>query len=180
MRRWTAKGRILARNVIQALSSQPSGAGKVLIYNQDLGNLVDIPDNSLDGIVAVSSLEHNTPEGLQAVVQELMRVLKPGAPLLATLGAARDEDWWHTPSSGWCYSEASLRRLFDLPNAAHPTTPAMMNCSATLRACAELRDNLASFYYKVRSKWHALGRLGSPISERWGVQNQGGIIQWIV
>jgi SAM-dependent methyltransferase len=73
----------------------------VLVYNQDLLNLVDIADNSLDAVVSVSALEHNTPEGLKAVVQELMRVLKPGGVLLATLTAGKDQDWWHEASSGW-------------------------------------------------------------------------------
>jgi SAM-dependent methyltransferase len=61
----------------------------VIIYNQDLQSLADVPTASLDAIVAISALEHNTPEGLVCVVAELMRVLKPGGALLATLGAAR-------------------------------------------------------------------------------------------
>lgn len=124
------------------------GSGQVLIYNRDLSNLALIQDGSLDAVVSVSSLEHNSQSGLQQVVAEIMRVLKPGGVLLATLEAARDEDWWHEESSGWCYTEESLRRLFDLP----PGVPSSYNrydeLFEALRNNEELRDNLASFYFK--------------------------------
>jgi SAM-dependent methyltransferase len=131
---------------IYFLVKRPSTPGRVMIYNQDLADLQHIADNSLDAVVAVSALEHNTPEGLQTVVKEILRVLKPGGLLLATLCAGKDQDRWHAPSSGWCYTDASLRRLFDLP----PDTPSNYarydDLLAALRNCAELRDNLASFY----------------------------------
>jgi len=121
--------------------------GQVIIYNQDLKNLVDIPDESIDAIVAVSALEHNPPEDLEIVVDELMRVLKPGGVLVATLGAARDEDWYHQPSHGWCYTEASLRRLFDLSEDVPSNYDRYDQLFADLVECAELRKNLAKFYF---------------------------------
>lgn len=133
---------------LSSLGSRQRAAGQVTIYNQDLKNLVDIPDNSLDAVVAVSALEHNPPEELPQVVHELLRVLKPGAPLLATLGAAPGEDWFHDPSKGWCYSDASLRRSFQLT----PETPSNYarydELFTSLRDCAELRENLARFYFQ--------------------------------
>jgi SAM-dependent methyltransferase len=137
----------LGRDTVYLLR-KPHSPGRVLIYNQDLANLVDIQDNSLDAVVAVSSLEHNTPEWLGTVIKELLRTLKPGGMLLATLNAARDKDWWHAPSSGWCYTEDSLRRLFGLSDEA----PSNYNCYDQLfddlQNCAELRDNLATFYFR--------------------------------
>jgi len=121
--------------------------GKVLIYNQDLANMPEIADNSLDAIVALSSLEHNTPEGLPRVVAELMRKLKPGGKLLATLGAARDKDWFHQASQGWCYTDASLRRLFGLAPDAPSNYARYDELFTALRNCAELRDNLAKMYF---------------------------------
>ena len=136
------------RRELSSLGSSQRAAGQVIIYNQDLKNLAGIPDNSLDAVVAVSALEHNSPDDLQQVVAELLRVLKPGAPLLATLGAAPGEDWFHTPSQGWCYSEASLRRSFQFL----PETPSNYvrydELFTSLRDCAELRDNLARFYFQ--------------------------------
>jgi len=136
-----------AKDVLGMVETRRS-PGQVLVYNQDLKNLADIQDSSQDAVVAVSALEHNTPEGLQQVVVELMRVLKPGGKLIATLCAAPDHDRWHAASSGWCYTDASLRRLFYLP----PETPSNYNhyneLFLALVKCAELRDNLAAFYFR--------------------------------
>lgn len=122
--------------------------GKVLIYNQSLEDMPEIPDRYLDYVVAVSSLEHNSPGNLERVVGELMRVLKPGGCLLATLGAARDEDWFHQPSQGWCYSEAALRRVFDLSDQIPSNYEQYDKYFTALRECRELKDNLAAFYGK--------------------------------
>jgi SAM-dependent methyltransferase len=138
---WRARARNLA-----ALFSPFHAPGRVVIYNQDLGNLADIRDNALDAVVSVSALEHNTPEELPGVVAELMRVLKPGGVLLATLGAARDADWFHEPSKGWCYTDNSLRRSFALSPLAETNYAHHDELLDSLRQCAELRDNLAAFY----------------------------------
>ncbi len=122
--------------------------GTILLYNQDLSTMTDLPDNSLDAVISVSALEHNTPQGLEKAVQEILRVLKPGGVLLATLGAARDTDWFHEPSQGWCYTDSTLRRLFRLPDAAPSNYDRYDEYFAALRTCAELRDNLADFYFR--------------------------------
>jgi len=150
-RRWAARLAALARESAGYLFASQS-SGKVFIYNQDLTNLAEIKDNSLDAIVAISSLEHNSPEGLEQVVTELMRVLKSGGMLLATLTAGRDQDWWHTASSGWCYTDTSLRRLFKLPPEAPSNYAQYDELFARLKDCAELRENLARFYYQSSDK----------------------------
>jgi len=150
-RRWLGRVAAQARDVWGWMQA-PLGEGCVLIYNQDLSQLVDIVADSLDAVVAVSALEHNTPEGLSAVVRELMRVLKPGGVLLATLTATRDQDWWHEASSGWCYSEGTLRRLFDLLPDAPSNYDRYDELFEALKNCAELRDNLARFYFLSEDK----------------------------
>jgi hypothetical protein len=77
---------------------------------------------------------------------------------LATLGAACEADWLHGPSRGWCYTEASLRRLFDLPADVPSNYFRYNELLAALKGCAELRENLASFYYRS-------GENGMP----WGI-----------
>jgi SAM-dependent methyltransferase len=136
-----------AAGLLAAGLARPSG-GLVTIYNQDLLDLRDIPASSLDAMVAVSALEHNTPEDLPRVVNELMRVLKPGGVLLATLGAARAKDWFHEPSQGWCYSDATLRKAFGLPRSAPSNYSRHDELLAGLRNCAELRDGLAPLYFE--------------------------------
>jgi ubiquinone/menaquinone biosynthesis C-methylase UbiE len=137
-----------ARNMGRAItgSLHKKAPGEVILYNQDLRRLVDLPDSSIDGVVAVSALEHNSPENLAQVVKELVRVLKPGGMLLATLDAGKDEDWFHEASQGWCYTAASLRRLFDLPTDTPDNYADYDALFSSLRQNAELRDNLASFY----------------------------------
>jgi SAM-dependent methyltransferase len=142
------KPKQVIRFVIEAVAnlSVQSAPGKVLIYNQDLISLTNIQDNTLDAVVAVSALEHNPPEELPAVVAELIRVLKPGGKLLATLCAARDKDWYHAPSAGWCYTDVTLRRLFSLPENTPSNYDHYDALFAALSNCSELRDNLATFY----------------------------------
>jgi SAM-dependent methyltransferase len=123
-------------------------AGQVTIYNQDLTKMPEIVDNSLDAIVAVSSLEHNSPEGMQKVVAELMRKLKPGGKLLATLCAGMDRDWFHEASQGWCYTDKTLRRLFDLPEDTPSNYDRHDELFKSLRNCAELREKLAKLYFQ--------------------------------
>jgi SAM-dependent methyltransferase len=135
----------LGRDLLH-LPGAKGASGRVIIYNQDLKTLADIPDASVEAVAAVSALEHNPPESLPLVVAELVRVLKPGGLLLATLGAARDQDWFHEPSRGWNYTEASLRGLFDLSPAASSNYSRYDELFNALKECAELRAGLASFY----------------------------------
>jgi SAM-dependent methyltransferase len=125
-----------------------SHQGKIILYNQDLRTLADIEDCSVDAVVSVSALEHNAPDQLERVVAELLRVLKPGGPLLASLAAASDQDWFHEPSKGWCYTEASLRSVFHLDPEAPSNYDQYDQLFEQLRSCQELRDNLAKFYFR--------------------------------
>jgi SAM-dependent methyltransferase len=129
-------------------NNQEPPRGKVIIYNQDLANLVDIEADSFDAAVAVSSLEHNSRDNLELVLEEIMRILKPGAPLIATLVTAGKEDRWHEPSSGWCLSEESLKRIFRITGNASSNFSRYDELFSMLVNCGELKENLASFYFK--------------------------------
>jgi SAM-dependent methyltransferase len=155
--RWQAKLSAQARDVA-GMAHWRRGSGRVIIYNQDLSDLAGLADNSLDAVVAVSALEHNQPPALEQVVEELMRVLKPGGKLVASLTAGRDQDWWHNPSSGWCYTDASLRRLFHLPQSTRSNYAQYDRMLAELRQCTELRDNLAHFYFRSANNGMPLGK----------------------
>ncbi len=133
---------------ISGLFVPPSGPGKVWIYNQDLTELSDLPDNSFEAVVSISALEHNPPENLPSVVKELCRVLKPGGLLVATLTASAKEDRWHAPSAGWCYSSESLQRLFGLAPETPHNYAEYDRLLMEIKNCAELRDHLAGFYFK--------------------------------
>jgi SAM-dependent methyltransferase len=150
---WSRKEKLpvkLSRQGRELLSLAQIGSrsGKVYIYNQDLRNLTDIDNNAVDAVVAVSALEHNEPDGLVVAVKELMRVLKPGAPLLATLVASPAQDWRHAPSSAWCYSAASLRRIFELRDVTPDNYANYPELFDKLVNNAELRNGLAKFYFQ--------------------------------
>lgn len=124
--------------------------GCVVVYNQDLNSLDDIADDTLDAVVAISALEHNEPDDLSSVVDELLRVLKPGGFMLATLCAAKEQDWFHEPSQGWCYTADSLRKHFNLSESTPDNYDRYDELFDTLQNCTELRDNLAKFYASSR------------------------------
>ncbi len=155
---WPCKLRNAVSRAMMGEPSPPDGRGTVTVHNQDLADMPDITDASVDAVVSISALEHNEPDALRGVVKELMRALKPGGRLIATLGAARDRDWFHDPSKGWCYTEATLRDIFHLPTDCPSNYDRYDDLFEALRDCAELRDNLADFYFKS-------GNNGMP----WGV-----------
>lgn len=141
-----------------AASLWPKPPGEVIIHHADLAALSDIPDDSFEAVVSISSLEHNPPDRLTEIVAELLRVLEPGGRIVATLAAAEGESWLHQPSEGWCYSEADLRRAFDL-GAECPSNYAQY--AGLMRATRDsrfLRENLAPLYFRS-------GENGMP----WGV-----------
>lgn len=120
--------------------------GCVVVYNQDLSSIRDVADDTLDAVVAVSALEHNVPDDLPLVVEELLRVLKPGGLLVATLCAAKEQDWYHKPSRGWCYTADSLRKHFNLPESVPDNYDHYDELFDALKNCTGLRNNLAKFY----------------------------------
>jgi SAM-dependent methyltransferase len=135
-------------DALRKMRARPAGQGTVYIYDRDLSDMSDVPSESIDAVVSISSLEHNDLDGLKACVAELMRVLKPGGVLTATVGAANDKDWFHEPSMGWCYTEETLREAFDLPDSAKSNYERHDELMDDLRNCDELKDNLADFYFK--------------------------------
>jgi ubiquinone/menaquinone biosynthesis C-methylase UbiE len=121
---------------------------QVAIYNQNLSDLVDIPDKSVDYVVSLSALEHNPPGQVESVVAEVKRVIKPGGALVATMMAAEENDWWHEPSSGMCYTEASLRRIFGLDPGNPSNFKDYNRIFESINNSTRLRENLARFYFE--------------------------------
>lgn len=122
--------------------------GTVTIYNQDLSSLSDIGNNSIDVVVSISALEHNSMTGITDSIRELMRVLKPGGKLIATMGAAKDEDWFHEPSKGWCLTEETIRQVFDIEMVWPSNYECYDALFEDLKNCNQLQENLSSFYFQ--------------------------------
>jgi SAM-dependent methyltransferase len=160
---WTVTSpRELARTLLALwrchLRFGPTAPGRVVLHRGDLGDLAAVASDSVDLVVSVSALEHNPPGRLPAVVRELARVLRPGGRLIATLAAAADGDWYHQPSKGWCYSEATLRAAFDLSPGVVSNFHRHDDLLAALRANRELREGLASFYRRSGANGMPWGR----------------------
>ena len=122
--------------------------GHVTLYRQALDNLADIIDESFDVVVSVSALEHNNLENLPKVVAELLRVLKQDGLLLVTLPAARDEDWYHEPSRGWCLTEDSLRSFFALSPDIESNFSEYDSLFHKIQESSTLRRRLAPMFYQ--------------------------------
>jgi SAM-dependent methyltransferase len=91
------------------------GCGRIFMYKCDLRDMPLLPDSFVDGVVSVSALEHNDHADFEKCMDEILRVTKPLGSLFLTVSASLVGDWFHEPSKGWCYSEATLKRLFRLP-----------------------------------------------------------------
>lgn len=136
-----------SKKLIFSLNSKKKG-GTIFLHNCDISNMINIPDETVDEIVSISSLEHNSPKDLYKIINELMRVLKPGGRIVATLGASKEKDWFHKPSRGWCFTEKTLKNIFDLPINSESNFEQYDEYFQRIIECIELRDNLAGFYFR--------------------------------
>ena len=122
-------------------------SGKVWFYRTDLQFLTEVPDNTVDYVVSISAVEHNPPETLRKVVDELERTLKPGGAMLVTVPAARDSDWYFEPASAWCYTDTTLRDVFRLSPHASSNYHHYDDLLEKLTNSKELRSNMTWYYY---------------------------------
>ncbi len=120
----------------------------IILYQADLKDMSLCPDNFVDAVVSVSALEHLGREHTEKAVKECIRVLKPGRAFLATTSAAEKKDWYHHNSMGWCYTESSLRKIFQLPPSVSSNFNSYRQIFAELRKPGnKLHVELAQFYF---------------------------------
>ena len=142
------KGALRATATTVLAPFRSKSPGRVTLYRQDLDNLADLKDESFDMVVSVSALEHNNLEDLPKVVAELLRVLKQDGLLLVTVPAARDEDWYHEPSRGWCFTEKTLRHVFALSPDCKSNFSEYDSLFLKIRESETLRRRLAPIFYR--------------------------------
>ena len=135
----------------------PRYQGSVVYWDHDLSNLAEIESDSMDAIVSISALEHNDLENLRVVISEIERVLKPGGRMAITVGGARDEDWFHEPSSGWCFTEKTLAEYFGL-DAYQTNFERYDEILEELIGCDFLKDDLPDFYFAGEDNGMPWGR----------------------
>jgi SAM-dependent methyltransferase len=165
--KWAWRSKRAMRDLV--LGDPPAaGVGTVIATQSDLRDLSFVESDSVDAVVSISSLEHNTLDDLPVVIAELLRVLRPGGRLIATVGASKSEDWFHEPSRGWCFTEDTLRSVFDLPADCPSNYHEYDTLMADLIACRELADNLAPFYFRSGNNGMPWGRW-NPVYQSVGV-----------
>jgi len=123
-------------------------SAQLIFYRSDISEMDLLMDGQVDAVVSVSALEHNDFDKTFMAINECLRVLKLGGVMLSTVGAAADEDWFHQPSKGWCYSESSLRQLFRLDaNVASNFVKYQQVFDEISSPGNELQVQLAPFYF---------------------------------
>ena len=105
--------RLYNPHYIRELRRDHSEFGKITFLR---GTFNDIPieDNRADVLVSISAFEHNTYEDMPGSVLEFNRVIKPDAHIIVTTSAAKDQDWYHKPSKGWCFTQETLSKWFGI------------------------------------------------------------------
>lgn len=121
-------------------------AGEMHFYQADIRDMPALKDGSIDAVVSVSVIEHLDIESLPQAIAEFNRVLKPGAPMLITTSASKDDDWFHEASLGWCFSRSRLNGLFASPAGSPETFTGYQDTLAGYRENKTIREHLAGIY----------------------------------
>lgn len=131
--------------------------GRIQFYQTDMKCMDQVKANSIDAVVSLSALEHMDMDDIPDAVKELERVLKPGAPMIITTSAARDKDWFHQPSKGWCFSESTMKKIFEIFPVESYDVSGYDKLMEQFQRSQELKRRLSSLYF-------ASGNNGMP----WG------------
>lgn len=105
-------------NHISALNRQrtvpASGYGRITFVK---GSFNDIPldSSSIDVVISVSAFEHNDYESMPISISEFERVLRDKGKMFITTSAAETEDWYYQNAQGWCLTNKTLSKWFDVP-----------------------------------------------------------------
>ncbi len=120
--------------------------GTIVLYNCDMAEMNEIKSGSVDAVVSLSAIEHMAPENIRKAYEEFCRIVKPGGRIALTTNASLSEDWYHQPSKAWCFSESSIRELFQLGPQVPSNWSHYPEIMEQVRNSRELRDRLSPRY----------------------------------
>lgn len=135
---------------------------KIIYYHCDIENMRLLEDKSVDCIVSVSALEHNPPEKLNVILNELSRVLKKDNYMYITVSGIKKEQQYHKSSRSWLLNEEGLKNYYQLSNNIKSNFNEYDDIYESLLNSKYLKKWLASFYYNG-------GENGMPWG-KWDVQ----------
>lgn len=120
--------------------------GRISYCRSDMSNMGTVASDSVDAVVSVSAVEHMDQDLIAMAVKEFKRVLKPEGKIVVTTSAAKSEDWFHQPSKGWCFSEGTIRKLFELDETVPSNYNFYDELTAQFRNSEELQRRIPAFY----------------------------------
>jgi len=103
-----------SRPALQASTPPRPDKPTITLYRAALESLGELASGSIDAVISVSALEHNAPSEIAPILTELERVTRPGAPLLLTLSAARQNGEFHAASHSYLLNEAGFISTYGL------------------------------------------------------------------
>lgn len=106
---------------------------------------VPLASGSVDAVISISAIEHADTDLFEQNIKELMRLLKPGAPLLLTTSAtAAQRNTYHEKTAGWCFSLSALKAYFPDCDVRFDTE----SCENSLIASKVFLSRLDPYYYE--------------------------------
>jgi ubiquinone/menaquinone biosynthesis C-methylase UbiE len=126
--------------------AQRYSAGSILLYRSNILNMHHLENASVDVLLSLSAIEHMEMDEIEDAVKEFKRVLKPGGAMIITTNAAKDRDWYHEPSMGWCFMEQSLRKIFGVDQIGSSNWEEYDAIHAQLHSSKELQRRLSPSY----------------------------------
>jgi len=120
--------------------------GNIIVCTCDMVKMDKITSGSVDAVVSLSAIEHMAPEDIKKAYKEFWRIVKPGGRIALTTNASKSQDWYHQPSKAWCFSESSIRELFQLREQATSNWGIYPEIMGQIRNSRELRNRLSPSY----------------------------------
>jgi 2-polyprenyl-3-methyl-5-hydroxy-6-metoxy-1,4-benzoquinol methylase len=139
----------VAYYLIERIIGNHAGYGPITYLRAPFHD-VPLASESVDAVISVSAIEHADISLFSENIKELLRLMKPGAPLLLTTSAtASDDNNYHEKSSGWCFSLSALKTLF--PDCQ--TEFNAEDCAHSLTESKAFMDRLDPYYYQDRDSF---------------------------
>ena len=85
----------------------------VTFHSSDLSDLKCFEDSTFDAVVSISAIEHNPPDKVKSIMQELTRILKEGGQQLLTISVA-DKEQYHQESNSYLLNREGVQDTYKL------------------------------------------------------------------
>jgi SAM-dependent methyltransferase len=133
-------------NLLWRIKFSKINPGKIIYQQADMQSMKEIQDHSIDAVVSISAIEHMDKESIRKAVIEFHRVLKNDHPMILTTSASNNNDWYHQPSKGWCFSKKTIASLFHFDGISLEEFTNYDELISEYKTNTFLKSNLAGIY----------------------------------